>query len=396
MPELAPVVDIPVPAPAASAAPTIDPAIKAKIDEQMAISLNEGRLPEASPAAAGAGAAAPINTPAAAPSDPFGIFRDKFGYATPEAAVQDIEALRAFRSAPPAGEVKFENEQSRLVVEALQAGKLQEVYDILHQQMNIDRLTGGEITAESAAEVVKLGMQIKYKDQKLTPAEIDYKFNKQYGLPPKPGMLPAEDQDEYNERLATWQAQVNDRQMELMIDAKIARPELTSSKSKLVFPTIARPQETEYQQWQQTVVDNDRLAAEATQAYKTFTPTSLAMKLHFNDEPNKINFDFTHEPDPEGFKVVMDMVSDMEKFWGHFHNSDGTPDRQGFLKFVYAGLNAEKLVNDALHQSKNATMKSRLPDNSSGGLVRTLPQGQEQLSELDAMMRASLKGHGGF
>jgi hypothetical protein len=118
--------------------------------------------------------------------------------------------------------------------------------------------------------------------------------------------------------------------------------------------------------------------------------------LHFNDEPNKINFDFTHEPDPDSFKVAMDLVSDMEKFWNHFHNSDGKPDRKAFLKFVYNGLNAEKIANDALHQSKNATVKSKLPDNNSGGLVRNLPQGQEQVSELDAYMRASLKGHGGF
>jgi hypothetical protein len=391
MPEQVPVVDTPIAAPAA---PSIDPAVKAELDQQMAISLNGGMLPQPAAGQESGAASAPAGDTPPPPSDPFGIFKEKFGYESPEAAVQEIEALRAFRSAPPAAELKFENEDSRRVVEALQKGDFKPVYEVLDKHMQIDRLTAGDMTPETAAEVVKLGMQLKYKD--LTAAEINYKFNKQYALPPKPGLLPSEDQEEYNQRVAAWEAQVADRQMELMIDAKLARPELTSSKSKLVFPTISRPEETAFQQWQNSIVENDRLAAEATQEYKAFTPTSLAMKLHFNDEPNKINFDFTHEPDPDSFKVAMDLVSDMQKFWDHFHDSAGKPDRKSFLKFVYNGLNAEKIVNDALHQSKNATVKAKLPDNSTGGLVRNLPQGQEQTSELDAYMRASLKGHGGF
>lgn len=392
MPDDLPVVDTPA-APAAPAAPSIDPAVKAELDQQMAISLNGGILPQAADAPV---VDAPVAAAAAAPSDPFGLIKTKFGYESPEAAVQDIEALRAFRLAPPAGELKFENEDSRRVVEALQAGKFQEVYDVLHKQMNIDRLTAGEMTPETAAEVVKLGMQMKYKD--LTPAEINYKFNKQYAVPAKPGMLPAEDQEEYNERVAAWQAQVSDRQMDLMIDAKLARPELTSSKSKLVFPTIARPQETEFQEWQKTVQENDQLAAETTQAYKAFTPKSLETKINFKDEPNKINFDFTHEPDPQSFAQTIDILSDINKLWQSFIGPDGKPDRKGFAEFVYAGMNRQKIVLDAMNQAKNATIRALLPDNSGGGLVRTLPQTQDSATEpgLDTMMRASLKGYGGF
>ena len=211
--------------PAAAAAPA--PEVKAELDRQMAISLNGGVPPQAAASApAGApGAAASIPS---TPADPFGIFKEKFGYETPEAAVQDIETLRAFRAAPPTQPLKFENEVSQRIAEALQGNKLNEVYDILDQQIKIDRLTSGEMTAESASDVVKLGMQLKYKD--LTPAQINFKFNKQYGLPSKPALLPAEDQDEYTERIAQWQAQVDDKKMELLIDATIARPELASSK----------------------------------------------------------------------------------------------------------------------------------------------------------------------
>lgn len=369
-----------------STTPAPDAAIKAELDQQMAISLNGGIPPAAT-------AVSPASQEPAIPVDPFGVFKEKFGYTTPEAAVQDIEALRAFRAAPPTVELKFENETSKRVVEALQAGKLQEVYDVLDQQMRIDRLTGVEINGDSAAEIVKYGMQLRYKD--LTPAEINYKFNKQFALPAKPALLPAEDQDEYNARVADWQAQIEDKKMELVIEAKTIRPDLLSAKSKLVFPTIASEQDASFQEWQKTVHDNDRLAAETTQAYKAFTPKSLETKINFKDEPNKIDFDFTHEPDPQSFTRAIDMVTDINKFWQSFIGPDGTPDRKAFATTLYFAMNKEKVILDVMNQTKNATIKAMLPDNSTGGLVRQLPQTQEP-NELDQQMRIALKGYAGF
>ena len=373
-----------------STAPVVDP-IKTELDQQMAISLNGGIAPVA--AEPSTTVAAAVAQPAALPSDPFGLIKEKFGYESPEAAMQEIESLRAFRAAPPAAELKFENEQSKLVVEALQAGKFNEVYEVLDQQMKIERLTTGELTNETAADIVKLGMQIKYKD--LTPAEINYKFNKQFALPAKPVITSVEDQDEFNVKLAAWEAQVADKQMELLIDAKLARPELQSTKAKLVFPTIARPQDADFQEWQKTVQENDRLAAETTQAYKAFTPKSLETKINFKDDANKIDFDFIHEPDPQSFNKTIEMTSDIDLFWKSYVNPDGTPDRLGFARDLYFAKNREKIILDVINQAKNATIKAMLPDNTTGGLVRQLPQTQEP-NELDTLMRQSLKGYGGF
>lgn len=375
------------------AAPVVDPAIKAELDQQMAISLNGGIPPAAATDTAPAGSSTETTIASTNPADPFGIFKEKFGYETPEVLMQDVEALRAFRAAPPVAELKFENEQSKRVAEALQAGKLKEVYEVLDQQMHIDRLTAGEMTPEIAADIVKFGMQIKYKD--LTPAQVNYKFNKQFGLPAKPGILPAEDQDEYNERVATWQAQVDDRQMELMIEAAIAKPDLLATKSKLVFPTINRPEDADFQNWQTSVQENEKLAAETTQAYKAFTPKSIETKVNFVDEANKIAFDFSFEPDPDSFKSAIEMTSDINLFWKSFMHPDGTPDRKAFLEAIYFAKNKDKVILAALNQSKNATIKASLPDNTTGGLVRQLPQTQEP-NELDKLMRASLHGYGGF
>jgi hypothetical protein len=374
-----------------STAPVVDP-IKAELAEQMAISLNGGIPPQAA-AEPAPGAAAPAAAAPATTTDPFGIFKEKFGYDSPEVAIQDIEALRLLRASPPVAELKFENEESKRLAEAINAGNLKEVHEVLDRRLKIDHLTAGEMTADTAADIIKLGMQLKYKD--LTPAQINYKFNKQYGAPPKPGLLPTEDQEEYTERLAAWQAQFDDKQMELMIDAQIAKPELLATKSKLVIPAIQRPEEQGFLDWQKLNQENERLAAETTQAYKAFTPKSLETKINFKDEANKIDFDFIFEPDPDSFKQAQDMTFDINNFWKHFIKPDGTPDRKEFLETIWFGMNRQKVILEALNQSKNATIKASLPDNSTGGLVRQLPQTQEP-NELDKLMRASLKGYGGF
>jgi hypothetical protein len=328
-------------------------------------------------------------------ADPFGIFKEKFGYDTPETAIKEIEELRAYKATPIIPELKFENEESARIVKALQAGKHAEVYSILEQQVKIDRLVEGDMTAEKAADVVKLGMQIKYKD--LTPQEIDYKFNKQFALPPKPALLAGEDQEEYDARVATWQSVVDDKKMELMIEAKLAKPELQTSKQKLVFPEIEQNIDPNYEQYLNALQEGDKVAAQAAIEYQKITPDSVETKLRFIDEPNKIDFEFQYKPTPEKFAQAMQVTMDEANLWALFNNPDGTPNREKFLRVINYALDEQGVIMEAIKQGKNAALKSNLPDNSTGGLVRNLPSSQTQEpSELDKQMRIALKGYGGF
>jgi hypothetical protein len=356
-------------------------AAKAELAQHMGLALGTLKPSEVQQQAAPTG-----QEQVQAPADPFGIFKEKFGYDTPETAIKDIEELRAYKATPIVPELKFENEESARIVKALQAGKHAEVYSILDQQIKIDRLVEGEITAEKAVDVVKLGMQIKYKD--LTPQEIDYKFNKQFGAPPKPALLPAEDQEEYDERLKVWQAVVDDKKMELMIEAKLAKPELQNSKQKLVFPEIVQQQDPNYAQYLKMLADNDKAAEEATTEYKKLTPKSVETRLNFNDEANKIAFEFQYEPSAEDFNKAVQMTVDEKSFWNLFNNPDGTPNRQKFLRVINYAINEEKVLMEAIKQAKNATIKASLPDNSqAGGLVRQLVTAPGEESEIDKQMR---------
>jgi hypothetical protein len=179
--------------------------------------------------------------------------------------------------------------------------------------------------------------------------------------------------------------------MNKIIEAKLIKPELDGAKSKLVLPTLEEATDEGYAQYLKMLEDMPKLDAEVKEAYKSFVPKQIETKLKFTDEASKIDFEFQYEPDNESFKKAVELASDQDLFFNSFINSDGTPNRKGFLEFIYKGLNAERMVTEAIKQGSNARMKALLPDNSSGGLNRQSPSIIEQ-SELDKQMQASLLG----
>jgi hypothetical protein len=362
---------------------------------QMAIALNGGIVPAETqaPVTSTEGAAATTTTQETTQNDPFGLFKEKFGYENQEAAFKEIEELRAFRDQPRTPEFQLPDDESATILRALAAGKKEDVWKALDHEMKIDRFVNAEVNKENAGDIVKMGMALKFKD--LTPDEINYKFNKQFALPPKPVQALEEEDADYQQRIGIWQELVTDKQMELMIEAKLAKPELQNAKGKLVFPEIESPVDEGYIQYKQMLETNAQADKETKEAYKALTPKAVETKINFKDEANKIGFEFQFEPDAEGFAKAVEIASNADLFWQNFMNPDGSPNRQKFLDAIYYSNNKEKVLMSALNQSKNATIKASLPDNSQGGLVRQIPQTQEP-NELEKNMRAALAGYGGF
>ena len=324
------------------------------------------------------------------PSFQFETFKEKFGFEKPEDIITEIEQLRVLKQKPPVADIEFADAKSENIFKALQGGKMDEVYNFLDEQRKLDRFTTGEVTEDSAAEIIKLGMALKYKD--LTPAEINYKFNKQFQIPKEPVMTDMDDEDEFKLKHSDWKEQVNSVKMDMMIEAKFAKPELEAAKSKLTLPSIEQAVDPNYQnylQFQKELEDVQKQDAAINEAIKTFTTKQLETKLNFKDEANKIDFDFQFEPDQESFAKAIDMVTDNSKYLDSFKNADGAFNHKALLEAVYFGKNKEKVIMAAINQGKNAAIKASLPDNSQGGLNRLTPQTQE-LSDFDKKMQESL------
>lgn len=380
------------------AEPVVDQqaSFKAELDRNMQIAFS-GIVPrdEAQPAGnSGAEPVQPTVQEPAAPvvvSDSFSVFKEKFGYENPDAAIKEIEQLRALKEQP---EFQFENEDSVALFKAFQAGKAEDVYNFLHSQRQIESLLNKDVDKDSAADIVKLGMQLKYKD--LTTEEINYQFNKQFAIAPKPVQEADEEDTDYQNRVAGWEGQVRDKTFELTIAAKQYKPELAAAKKQFVLPKIEDSVDEGYLQYKK-MLEEEAKAPEQQKvieaAYKAMTPKQIETKMNFIDETNKINFDFQYEPDSVGFSKTVEMACDFNQFWAQFNNADGTPNRAKFLDVMYFAFNKDKVLMEAMNQAKNATIKSMLPNNNPDNRQ---PPTLAEPSELDTSMKRALKGYGTF
>lgn len=364
-----------------------EPTQEQMIAEQMEFRLN-GKLPEQAAETQENTLEAQVEqtTQTEAPVFKFQTFTEKYGWATPEDAAKEIEELRLAKENPIKEEIKYENEKSQQLVRALQEGKFEDVHKLLDEQIRIDRFLSAEVTEQTADEIIKFGLKISHKD--LTDKEIDFKFNKTYGLPKEPVQGVTEDDEVFAERQQTWKEQVEDIKTSKIIDAKLAKPQLEQAKTKLVLPIIEQTVDEDYLQYKKQLDDRHKLAEDAEAEYKTFTPKSIETKLNFNDEANKIQFDFQFEPDEDGFKKVLEVVTNPEKYRERYSKPDGSYDRKKFLEDQYFSMNRERILLEAMKQAKNATLKAQLPDNSQGGFQRQMPQNQEP-NELHKQMQAA-------
>jgi hypothetical protein len=163
--------------------------------------------------------------------------KTQFGWDNADSAKAEIEELRKLReTASSPADIEFANEQSAKFFKLLQEGKEDDLYSFLESKKKIDRLAAADLNSSTAAEIIKLNMAQKYKD--LTPSEIEYKFNKDFGIPSRPVQKDIETDEEYQERVSAWDSKVKDIETEMLIEAKLAKPELEKYKSELVLPEI--------------------------------------------------------------------------------------------------------------------------------------------------------------
>ena len=215
--------------------------------------------------------------------------KTQFGWENADTAKAEIEELRKLREgASSQAEIEFANEQSAKFFKLLQEGKEDDLYSFLENKKKFDRLSSiTELDTRSAAEIIKLNMQQKYRD--LTPAEIEYKFNKQFSVPNKPNQGDMETDDEYQERLQSWEAKVKDIETEMFIEAKLAKPELEKFKNELVLPDVQFESESQnYQPTQEELEATEALMNQFKESAKAALSSFDGFNVSVKDEEVEI------------------------------------------------------------------------------------------------------------
>lgn len=157
-----------------------------------------------------------------------------------ETAKTEIAKLKQVK---PQEELKFANAESEKFFNYTKEGKLDEAYELYGKQKKITKLLDGEMNESKAADIIKFNLADKYKE--FSEADVERKFNKQYGIPKEPIFDDIkETEDEYKARHEEWKEKVAEVKADMILDAKVLKPDLEKIKSELVFPDIPNSSNT--------------------------------------------------------------------------------------------------------------------------------------------------------
>lgn len=319
--------------------------------------------------------------------------KEKLGFDDWDSAASQIDDLRKKPG------IEFENEESRKFYEYAKENKEDELIKFLEEKRKIDKLSNAEIKdANTASEIIKLSMLQKNKD--LDQSEIDFLFNERFQKPSKPEQKFDELDSEYEERVSAWESRVNEIDRKLVIEAKLAKPELEKIKSNLILPDIfSKPAEVaptqEELDAQKRYLDSYYGSVnEVVNSFEGFTAT-------VKDEG--ADFSVAYIPSSEEKQAVADQLKYFAEnnldanmiFADRWVNDDNTINVKQMTKDLFLlqneGKITQKYVNDAANKRLTMHLKKQsniqLTGTSNNGTF-SVDNNQSEMDKLAAIMFA--------
>lgn len=271
-----------------------------------------------------------------------------FGWDNEDAAKNEITKLKEQK---PQEEIKWANEDSKKVHELLREGKIEDVVEIYNKQKQLDRVIKSEVNTQSADEIIKLQMKLKYPT--LNDNQIDFQFNEDYGTGKKPVQKESELDEEFNERLAEYNERVERVNMKKTIAATMAIPELQKLKSEIVLPDLSKSEQATSQLTEaqlQQMRDNFLKALDGN--YSKVEGFSTRVKDESVDYPVVFKI-----PDEDKVAIKerlaqegLDVNDYMDKRW---FGKDGVPNIEKIITDIYQLENLDKILSGVANKSAN-------------------------------------------
>jgi hypothetical protein len=320
--------------------------------------------------------------------------KEKLGFDDWDSAASQIEELKKLKESPS---LNFENEDSRKFYEYAKEQKEDELFKFLEDKRKIDKLANSDIKDTNvAAEIVKLSMYQKNKE--LDPTEIDFLFNEKFQKPAKPDQKYDELDSDYEDRVSAWESRVNEIEKRLIIEAKLAKPELEKIKSNLILPDISPKQISE---------QPSQEALEAQKKYMENYYSSLDKAINSFEgfsatvKDEGVDFNVAYTPTTEEKQAVANQLKDFANnnldanmiFAERWVNDDGSINVNQMTKDLFLlqneGKITQKYVNDAANKRLAMHLKKQSNINLSGtGGTFTPDSQQSEMDKLAAIMFA--------
>ena len=301
--------------------------------------------------------------------DPSQFLKEKFGFDSVEQAEQELKRVKEFKEP----EFNFENDISKTLFQAIKEGKTDEVYDILNQQKRLEKLTTSEVDANVAVDIIKTNLANKYKQ--LNSDDIDLLFYEQYFTPQKPDQGYDESDEDYGQKLKTWQSQVDYAQRKMIIDAKIYQDDLAKLKADIKLPDISREAEREAQSQEEfEVMQQARSIYEKTldSQFQSFNGFNVSVKDAQVEIPITFNVG-----DEEKMAIKNDLTDfDSDSYFGdRWFNEDGTPKVQQIMADKYLLENREKIFSKIANEAASQRLLAHLKKTGNININQPTPQG---------------------
>lgn len=285
---------------------------------------------------------------------PLEWLKKEFDVEDPQVLKTEREEYRKLKDTPPTKEeIKFLNEQSKHIHELLREGKVDDVIEVFSNQKKIEKAVTSEVNKDTAADIIKLSMQLRYKD--LTPSEIEYKFNKEFSIPRMPVQSDGEDDEVFAERKETWQLQVNDIETNKIIEAKLAKPELEKLKSQIVLPEINKTEVKSQEPSQESLDAIKKVRENFLQSLESNYSKVEGFSTKVKDESVELPIVFKI-PDEDKVAIKgrlsegMDVNEYMDKRW---FDEKGNPRIESIMKDIYQLENFEKILSGVANNAAN-------------------------------------------
>lgn len=294
--------------------------------------------------------------------------KEKFGWENAELGKKEIDELRE-----RAKQLDLTSEESRKVLSYIKEGKKKDLYNFLHQQEQVEKLVTSDLTdKKTAAELVKFS--IGNKNKNLTQDEVNFLFDERFSIPSKP-IQGDELEEDYLPKVKAWEKQVENIEKRLVIEAKLAQPELEKLKTELVLPDIHKPVDPEAQQKELQRVEG--LAKKYLETLESDFNKFNGYEIKYKDEEVEIPVSFAvSDEDKVALKNELkdfDPIAFIDKRW---FSEDGTPkitaimDDMTLLRKKEVVL--QKMVNEIGSKMREHYIKLKSNINVNGSQQGTL------------------------
>ena len=294
--------------------------------------------------------------------------KERFGFES----VEDAEnQFKKFKEHPS---FEFKDDVSKTLFDAIREGKADDVYQVLNEQKRLDKLTTAELNPDLAVEIIKENIKNKHKD--LDQEEIDLLFFEKFYVPLKPEQTFDDSDEDYTEKVKTWQNQVDYVEKRLMIEAKLSRPELEKYKSDIQLPDIYNESgrqaesQAEFEMMQEARSEYEKTLNSDFQSFNGFN-------VSVKDEDVEIPISFNVGEDEK--LVMKNQLEDFDTdtyFENRWFNKDGKPNVQQIMADKYLLENREKIFSKIANEAASQRLLAHLKKNGNININQTAtPQG---------------------